>query len=137
MTEFAFTFPLLVILLVAIIATAWLGFSLVSITSAARMGARHMATFYDVPQDPSKFPTADAEITYIVTSTMPMLDWTRAEVTLRPEDVNDRVPGIQLSVEVVYSVNWPTIQIPYVAAEGALVLLPPINLHAVSRMRLD
>ena len=137
MTEFAFTIPLLVALLVAVIAIAWVGFSLLSITSAARMGARHMSTFYDRPQDPAQFPTADAEITYIVTTTMPFLDWTRAEVTLWPEDVNDRVPGIQLSVEVVYSLNWPTIEIPFVLAEGSFVLLPPINLHAVSSMRLD
>ncbi len=96
-----------------------------------------MSTYYDVPRDPAHFSTADAEITYVVTTSMPFLDWTRAEVHLRPEDTHDRVTGVQVSVEVVYPLNWPSFSIPYVLGQGALVLPPPLTLNSVSSMRLD
>jgi hypothetical protein len=137
MTEFALTVPLLVALLVAIMAMAWMGFTLLSITSGARQGARHMATYYDRPSDPWQFPSADAEITYVITTSMPFLDWRKAEIILWPENVQDRVPGIQVSVEVRYPMSWPTIEIPWIVAEGSFTLLPPINLNAISSMRLD
>lgn len=137
MTEFALSMTLLVALLVGIIALAWVGFCYVSITSAARMGARHMITYPTSPQDPHRFANVDAEITYVVTSSMPMLDWRQATITILPQPPASRLSGSQVSVQIVYPMNTPTIRIPYGLREGYFVLLPPITLNATSRMRLD
>src|SRR5690606_13345115 len=104
--------------------------------SAARMGTRHMVSYPTVPEDPELFATADDEITYIITTAMPFLDWERAEITIFPA-VDARTPGIQMSVQIVYPLDLPTIEIPYIVRPGSLVLLPPITLNAVSTMRLD
>ncbi|MGQ9597808.1 MAG: TadE family protein [Anaerolineae bacterium] len=137
LTEFALSMTLLVALLVGIIALAWVGFCYVSIASAARMGTRHMLTYPTSPQDPHRFANVDAEITYVVTSSMPMLDWRQATVTILPQPPASRLSGTQVSVQIEYPMNTPTIRIPYVLNEGSFVLLPPITLNATSRMRLD
>ncbi|MGC9333985.1 MAG: TadE family protein [Anaerolineae bacterium] len=143
LTEFALTMPLLVALLVGIIALAWVGFSYVSITSAARMGARFMVTYPSPPEgpiDPASFSTVDEEITHVVTSSMPFLDWRQAEITIGPEPAQRVVSlakPVYLWIQVTYPVNLPTIEIPLILSKGSMVLLPPIELRATSRMRLD
>jgi Flp pilus assembly protein TadG len=137
LAEFALTMPLLVALLVGILALAWIGFSYVSITSAARMGTRHMMTYPAQPEDPAKFPDVDAEITHVVTSSMLALNWHQATITISPQPPSSRLSGTQVSIQIVYQMNSPTIRIPYVVRPGSFVLLPPITLNAVSRMRLD
>ncbi len=145
LTEFALTMPLLVALLVGITLLAWIGFSYVSITSAARMAARHMVSYPIEAEDPIEFPEVDAEITYVATSTMPFMDWRAAEITILPQPpesrlvVNPQDPTqpLYVSVQIRYPVNLPTVRIPYVIREGSFYLLPPITLQATSRMRLD
>jgi Flp pilus assembly protein TadG len=137
LAEFAMTMPLLIALLVGIMALAWIGFSYVSITSAARMGARHMLTYPIQPEDPAKFADVDAEITYVITSSMALLNWHQATITISPQPPSVRFSGTQVSVQIVYHMNSPTIRIPYVVRPGSFVLLPPITLNAISRMRLD
>lgn len=141
LAEFALTMPLLVALLVGIILLAWVGFAYVSVTSSARMGARHMVSYPIEAENPVRFPNVDDEITYLVTSTMPFLDWTRAEVSILPQPPDSRLVGgatpLYVSVQVRYPVNNPVIRIPYVISEGSITLLPPITLQATSRMRLD
>jgi Flp pilus assembly protein TadG len=141
LAEFALTMPLLIALLVGIILLAWVGFAYVSVASAARMGARHMVSYPVEAENPAQFPNVDDELTYMVTSTMPFLDWRRAEVTILPHSLDDRVVGgltpVYVSVQVRYPVNNPVIRIPYVIREGSITLLPPIVLQATSRMRLD
>ena len=137
LTEFALVMPLLIALLVAIMLFAWIGFSYVSITSAARQGARHMMT-YDA--DHLQFPdwpnwTIDKEIRYVVTDAMPFLDWQSAAITITPP-VEERVPITTVVVHIQYPVSLPTIRIPYFFRPGAFVLLPPIVLNAESRMKL-
>jgi hypothetical protein len=134
--EFALTMPLLVALLVGIALLAWVGFCYVSVASAARMGVRHMLTYPWEP-DSDRFADADAEITFVVTSTMPLLDWRRAQITIEPEPPGARRVGEDMSVRVAYPLNLPTIRIPYVLTAGSFDLLPPITLQATSRMRLD
>jgi hypothetical protein len=143
LTEFALTMPLLIGLLAGIIGLAWVGFSYVSITSAARMGTRFMITYSAPPEgpiDPSRFSTVDEEITHVVTSSMPFLDWRQASITIGPEPaqrvVNPADP-VYVWVEVAHLVNLPTIRIPLILSEGSMVLLGPIELRATSRMRLD
>ncbi|MBN1135666.1 MAG: pilus assembly protein [Anaerolineae bacterium] len=135
LTEFALVMPLLIVLLVAVIFFAWIGFSYVSITSAARQGARHMMTYPTEPKDPDRFATADQEITYMITSAMPFLSWQDATITISPP-VEDREPIVTVVVHVQYPLNLPTIRIPYVVRPGEWVLLPPIVLNAESRMKL-
>jgi hypothetical protein len=141
LVEFAFTMPLLIALLVGIIVLAWVGFTYVSITSAARMGARHMVTYPIEAENPSRFPNVDDEITYVVTSTMPYLDWPAAEITILPQPPESRLVGapdpLYVSVQIVYPVNNPTLSIPQLGGDGAMVLLPPLSLQATARMRLD
>lgn len=144
LTEFALTVPLLLALLVGIVLLAWVGFSYVSITSAARMGARHMVSYPVEPENPDRFADADAEITYIVTSSMPYLNWQRAEINIEPEPtsrdvVNPNNPNEPnyVSVQVLYPIDLPTIRIPYVLTEGSFVFLRPIAIQATARMRLD
>jgi hypothetical protein len=141
LAEFALTMPLLIILLVGIILLAWVGFAYVSVTSAARMGARHMVSYPIEAEYPAQFANVDDEITHMVTSTMPYLDWRRAEITILPQPPESRLVGwpnpIYVSVQVRYPVNNPVIRIPYVIREGSITLLPPITLQATSRMRLD
>ena len=136
LTEFALVMPLLIALLVAIMLFAWIGFSYVSITSAARQGARHMMTYdADHLQYPDRFATIDQEITYIVTEAMPFLDWQNATITISPP-VEDREPITTVVVHIQYPVSLPTIRIPYVVRPGEFMLLPPMVLNAESRMEL-
>ena len=139
--EFALTMPLLIALLVGILLLAWIGFSYVSITSAARMGVRHMVSYPIEPEDTARFANADAEITHIVTASTPIINWSEAEITILPQPPESRLVGgmypLYMSVEIVYPVNLPTIRIPDVIGEGSFYLVPPITLRARSRMRLD
>ncbi len=141
LAEFALTMPLLIALLVGITLLAWIGFSYVSVASAARMGARHMVSYPIGPEDPAQFPDADAEIMHIVTSTMPFLNWKRAEITILPQPPESRrIAGpdpLYVSIHIVYPVDLPTIKIPYVIRDGSFYLLPPVTLQATSRMRVD
>jgi hypothetical protein len=141
LAEFALTMPLLIALLVGIMLLAWVGFSYVSITSAARMGARHMVSYPVEADDPGRFPDVDDEILYVVTSTMPFMDWRQAEITILPQPPDSRLDfgdePVYVSVQIVYPVNLPTIEIPYVIRPGSFYLLPPVTLQATSRMRVD
>ena len=141
LAEFALTMPLLLALLVGITLLAWIGFSYVSVASAARMGARHMVSYPIKPENPARFPDADAEIMHVVTSTMPFLNWRRAEITILPQPPDSRrIAGpdpIYVSIHIAYPVDLPTIKIPYVIREGFFYLLPPVTLQATSRMRID
>lgn len=136
LAEFALTVPFLVALLAMLLLIAWTGFSYISITNAARHGTRHMVSFPRVPQDPVRFASADEEITYVITSAMPMLDWKRAVITLSPDTPN-RFPDVQVSVHIIYPLNNPTFSIPYIVAEGSFTVLPPMTVSAVSTMRID
>jgi Flp pilus assembly protein TadG len=135
LTEFALVMPLLIALLVAIMLFAWIGFSYVSITSAARQGTRHMLTYPLEPQDPERFATIDEEITYVVTRAMPFMNWQNATITISPP-VADREPITNVVVHIQYPVSLPTIRIPYVVRPGEFMLLPPMVLNAESRMKL-
>ncbi len=92
---------------------------------------------YPWEPDSDRFANADAEITFVVTSTMPFLDWRRAQITIEPQPAEERRVGEEMSVQVAYPLNLPTIQIPYVVREGSFVLIPPISVQATSHMRLD
>ena len=137
LTEFAVTAPILFALLFMILILAWLGYAYVSITNAARMGARHMISYPTQPEDTAAFGTdIDAEITHIITSSMPMLSGDRTTILISPP-VADRRPGIPVSVQVTYAVPLPSVRIPYVIREGSFVLIPPLALDAVSQMWLE
>lgn len=133
--------PLLIALLVGILLLAWIGFSYVSITSAARMGVRHMVSYPIEPEDTGRFADADAEITHIVTASTPIINWPEAEITIQPQPPESRLVGgmnpLYMSVGIVYPMNLPTVRIPYVISEGSFYLIPPITLRVTSRMRLD
>lgn len=130
--------PLLVALLAGIIALAYVGFAYVSIASAARMGVRHMIGLNpsEHPENPGLFASADEEITHVVTSAMPMLNWQQAEIAISPGDTAERVFGADVSVQITYTMDTPEIRIPYVIREGSYVLVPPLTIRATSQMRI-
>ena len=138
LTEFALTMPILVILLVGIIVLAYIGFAYVSISSAARMGARHMIGLNpsDRPEEPDLFRSADEEITHVVTSSMFLLDWRQAEIVIKPEDTSERVYDEDVSVLITYTMDLPEVRLPYIISEGEFVLLSPLTLRASSQMRI-
>jgi hypothetical protein len=140
LTEFAFTMPLLVGLLVGIMGLAWIGYSYVSITSAARMGTRHLMTYPQEPEDPIQFSDIDAEVTHIVTSSMIFLDWRQATIVITPpiaDRVVDPSDPVYIQIRITYPVNLPTIEIPYLVTDGSITVMQPLELQATSRMRLD
>ena len=135
--EFALVAPLLFALLAGMLLLAWIGFTYVSVASAARMGVRHLISYPTIPEDTARFGSdADAEITHVITSAMPGLDWARATIIISPT-VDIRSPGIPVEVQVSYPLNLPTVRVPYVIREGALTLIPPLALNAVARMWLE
>ena len=138
LTEFALTMPILVMLLVGIIVLAYIGFAYVSISSAARMGARHMIGLNpsDRPEEPDLFRSADEEITHVVTSSMFLLDWRQAEIVIKPEDTSERVYDEDVSVLITYTMDLPEVRLPYIISEGEFVLLSPLTLRASSQMRI-
>jgi hypothetical protein len=138
LAEFALTMPLLVALLVGIIALSYVGFIYVSVSSAARQGARHMIALNpaEAPENPDRFSSADEEITWVVTSAMPALDWRHAEVRILPEDPADRTYNANVSILITYTLTMPEIRIPYVLSEGYFDLIPPVVLRASSQMRI-
>jgi len=140
MLEFALTLPLLIILLLAMVVAAWVGFSYMSITSAARVGARWMLNYPPHPTQPIdlSYPSVDDEIKAVVFQAMPMLDTSEPAtvVTISPSPA-DRLSGEQISVRIDYMVNLPTITIPYVLSDGEITLSRPFALQVESRMRLE
>lgn len=136
MVEFAFTFIMLVVLLLALVVFGWMFFSYATITHASREGSRHLMSHPTVPQDQVAFATADEEATWVVTNSLPMLDWRRAVVTVGPP-LSQRVPGGYVFVEVSYTTTMPQLRIPMIVREGTFVLGGPIELRAVSRRSLD
>mgnify|MGYP001824239901 CR=1 FL=1 len=135
--EFALVAPLLFALLVGMLLLAWIGFTYVSVSSAARMGVRHLISYPIVPEDTARFGNdADAEITHVITSAMPGLDWARATIVISPT-VTARTSEIPVEVQVSYPLNLPTVRVPYVIREGSFTLIPPLALDAVARMWLE
>ena len=136
LTEFAMIMPLLIALLVAIILFAWVGFSYVSISSGAREGARWMVVHPTESDDPATYPDVNDEIRAHVLSAMPFVDPASVQITLSPPVAADRVPIIDVAVQITYPLSLPVIEIPYFFRPGKFVLLPPIVLSTKSSMRL-
>jgi len=136
MVEFALTCIMLVVMLLALVVFGWMFFSYATITHAAREGSRHLMSHPILPQDQVAFASADEEVTWVVTNSLPLLDWTRAVVTVGPP-LAERVPGGYVFVEVSYTTTMPQVRIPMIVSEGTFVLGGPIELRAVSRRSLD
>jgi len=140
LVEFALVMPILIALLVVIMILALVGFSYVSINSAARMGTRHMYSHPEEPEDPVRFDNVDQEITWVVTTAMPFMDWTRATITILPQPPEDRLtPDFStiLIVRISYPMDLPHVYVPFIVTPGGFDLIPPITLNAESRMPLD
>lgn len=138
MTELALTMPLLIILLVGIIATAWMGFCYVSVTNGARQGARYMLNYPAPPHGrlDGRPGTIQEEIEGVVKRAMPVLDPDQVQVIVSPAE-ELRLADTLISVQVVYTLDLPTISLPYGVAEGGVTLMQPVQLQATSRMRTD
>lgn len=138
LTEMALTMPLLIILLVGIIATAWMGFCYVSVTNGARQGARYMLNYPAPPHGrlDGRPGTIQEEIEGVVKRAMPVLDPDQVQVIVSPAE-ELRLADTLISVQVVYTLDLPTISLPYGVAEGGVTLMQPVQLQATSRMRTD
>jgi Flp pilus assembly protein TadG len=138
LTELALTMPLLILLLVGIIATAWMGFCYVSVTNGARQGARYMLNYPAPPHGrlDGQSGTIQEEIEDVVKRAMPALDSDQVQVIVSPAEELRRADTL-ISVQVVYTLDLPTITLPYGVAEGGVTLMQPVQLQATSRMRTD
>jgi hypothetical protein len=136
MIEFTFTFMMIIGVMAAVILFAVLFFQQASIMHAAQTGSRHLLTYPRVPDDEDTFDTADAEAMWVITNTVPWLDWELMEITIDPP-AEQRLLGTYVAVQIKYPAPLPTIELPYIITEGAFVLLPPIELSALSRRALN
>lgn len=134
--EFAFTFVIFTALLIAILGLGWLFFSYASIVNAARDGSHHLMAHPVIPADTSRFATADEEVTWIVTNSLPLLDWTNMTVTASPPPAQ-RVYGGYVAVAISYTVTLPEFNIPLGFDGTSYRLLGPMQISARSRRNLD
>ncbi|MEJ2211418.1 MAG: pilus assembly protein, partial [Anaerolineae bacterium] len=137
LAEFAFSMPLLVILLVGVIAISWAGFCYVSVTNGARQGARWVLRYDVTPEGPlGAAASIQEEIESVVEDSMPMLDPNLVTVVVSPAP-NEWESDTLISVQVLYQMNVPTVTIPYLITEGGVTVMQPFQLQATSRMRTD
>jgi len=136
MIEFTFTFIILILLFAAMLILGWVFYTYATLTNAAREGSRHLMTHPTIPEDPDRFATSDLETTWIVTNSLPMLDWRPMVVNISPP-VAQRVPGGYVAVEVVYTLNMPRLEIPLTLGDRVIGLGGPTPLRALSRRSLD
>jgi len=136
MVEFAFTFILFIAVLMAVILFAYVFFVQASLVHSAQQGSRHLLAHPVLPSDQVTFATADAEATWVVTSSVPLLDWHEMQITIEPP-VEDRVLGTYVAVRVRYNVPLPDIEVPFFLTGQTFVLLPPMQLQALSRRALN
>jgi hypothetical protein len=136
MVEFAMTFGMLVVLFMALLIMGWMFYVHATITGAARDGSRHLMAHPTLPEDQVTFSTPDEETTWVVTRSMPMLDWHQATVSIMP-DVSQRVAGGYVGVAVQYTIFMPEFQIPLFFNGQTITLGGPVQLRALSRRSLD
>ena len=136
MVEFAFTFILFCILMVAIAIFGWVFFSQASIVHATRQGSRHLLAHPVLPDDDVTFASADAEATWVMTNSIPLMDWTAMTINISPP-LEERVVGSYVAVEILYDIPLPTIEIPLGFTDDVITIVRPMRLHALSRRSLD
>jgi hypothetical protein len=136
MVEFTFTFMMLIVLFMALLILGWLFYSYATITHAARDGSWHLMTHPVLPDDEDTFATADAEATWVVTRSMPLLDWGDTVVNISPP-VEERVYGSYVLVEVQHTLQMPSFSIPLGFDGTVFQLGGPFQITAMSRRSLD
>ena len=136
MVEFTFTFVMLCVLFMALLILGWLFYSYATITNAARDGSWHLMTHPVLPADQATFATSDEETTWIVTRSLPLLDWGDTVVNITPP-VEQRVYGSYVMVEVQHTLQMPRIVIPLGFDDTVFELGGPFQISSMSRRSLD
>lgn len=136
MVEFALTFTIFCALLMALALFGVVFFSYASLTHAAREGSRHLMAHPLLPADPVAFETADEEAIYVVTSSLPLLNWRDMTIQIMP-DPEFRVPGGYVAVQIEYTMQLLDMNIPLVGGSSSIHLLGPVTLRTMSRRSLD
>jgi hypothetical protein len=137
MVEFTLTFGMLTVLLAALVLFAWYFFSYVSLVHATREGSRYLMAHPILPADPVAFATADEEATWVVTNSVPLLDWRNNMTVLISPPVEQRFAGSYVLVEIDYIFHLPQVELPLGFDGTTLTILGPMELHAYSRRSLD
>ena len=137
MVEFTFTFVMLTIILMALVLFAYVFFMYASIVHAAQEGTRHLLTYPVLPHDEDRFATADEEATWVITSSAPILNWKDYMHITIERPVSQRALGTYVAVRILYDVPLPEFTVPLVFIDQSITLLPPIQLHALSRRALN
>ncbi len=136
MVEFAFTFTIFVVLLLAVVGFSWVFFSQATLVHAAQQGTRHLLAHPLLPDDPTTFDTADEEATWVITTSAPLLDWHEMTINILPPP-EERISGSYVAVEIYYDVPLPTIEIPVGFTDDVITVLRPLRLHAMSKRSLN
>jgi hypothetical protein len=127
MIEFALTIPIIIITLIAVVGFGWIFYNYVSLNSAVREGAHFVIT------DPN---VTDEEVVARVQEAAWPLNPAQISVTVQPSK-GARKGGDLIIVSGTYTINLPTITLPYIITEGSVTLFPPLELQAQARMRID
>jgi hypothetical protein len=128
MVEFTLTVPVIILLLVSVVAFAWLLFFFVTLNSAAREGTRYMIGH---PQ-----ATAD-EITTYVKSKGVFMNPTLMQIQVDPNDPAARVRETQVTVSIRYPFQFMNTTVPYIFRPGGFQMFPPVWFEVVSTMNMD
>jgi len=124
--EFALALPVFLATLFGLVWFAFVFYSQVTLSNAARVGANCLV----------RFPTGhDDYCTEQVRQSLGILDQSRVTIQFTPPE-EQRVPKAQVDVSLRYQVPFPTLAIPNLNGE-VIVLLGPLWLRANSTMNLE
>jgi hypothetical protein len=126
LVEFAFTVPIIVLLLVAVVGFAFFLYFFVTLNSCAREGARYTIGH---PQAPN------SEVSDYVKNGAGILNKNLMAVDVTAPA--DRSREAQITVRVSYPFQIMNLTIPYVIAPGSVTLFPPYTFVVVSTMNMD
>ena len=126
----------MIVLFMAVCLMGCLYVTYAHMTNAARDGSWHLMTHPVLPGDQDTFATADAEATWIVTQSMPLLNWGDTVVNISPP-VEERVYGAYVMVEIQHTLQMPSFSIPLGFDGTVFQLGGPFEITAMSRRSLD
>lgn len=130
MVEFAFTVPIVIISLVAVVLLSWMLYSFVELQSATREGA-HYAVTHPKRQGES---TQDFHDRVIEEAKKHIGMLKSANITFKVEGTSEA--GTSIDVSATYVLPLPQFYLPYLIAPGGYTF-PPVQVYAVSTMYMD
>ncbi len=127
--EFTLSFPLLLGLLIGLVSMAWVFYSYVTVTLAAREGASAIV------HDPYLTVSQVRDIVRAKSIALDKSSLTDDNIVIEP-DPSLWVSGVKVSVTVKYVIPLPTLTVPALGGSRTLILAP-FEIRATSSMTID